>query len=126
MNEAIFQNTFDKLQDFLPKSWKTVVFYAGYTEGSYSMKFYTDCGDGKYIDCFNQEGINKAQLIKLFMSIDKEFSAERKKLTDENKWTVFTMVIDEQGYMRTYFDYTNIDGNTISYEREWKKKYLKY
>ncbi len=124
MNEAIFQNTFDKLQDFLPKSWETVVFYAGYTTGSYSMKFYADCGDGKYIDCFSQEGINKAQLIKLFMSIDKELSAERKKLTDENKWTVFTMVIDAQGHMRTDFDYANIDENTISYEREWKKKYL--
>lgn len=124
MNEKIFQSIFDKLQDVLPASWNKVIFYAGYTSGSYNMKYYTDCGDGQYIDCFSQPKVSMPCLIKLFSSIDKELSAERKMLEEKKKWTVFTMIVDSQGNMKTYFDYADIEKNTIEYEREWKKKYL--
>lgn len=95
------------------------------TGGSYSIKLYADCGDGKYINCFSQERINSAQIYKLFKSINKELSAERKKLTDENKWTAFTMIIDAKGNIRADFDYTNFDENAISYEEEWEKNICK-
>ncbi|MBR4329994.1 MAG: DUF600 family protein, partial [Candidatus Riflebacteria bacterium] len=53
MNQAIYQTIFDKLQNYLPEKWNKLVFFAGYTDGSYSMKYYIEKGDNKYIDCFN-------------------------------------------------------------------------
>ena len=123
MNEIDFQGIFDELQEALPEDWKRVAFYAAYTEGSYSMKFYSDLGDGKYIDCFQTSNFNKAQLIKLFMSIDKQLSVARKKCTPE--WTMLTMVVDETGTMRTDFDYGDMSDRMVEYERKWKERYLK-
>lgn len=123
MDENIFQNVWDKLQDVLPEEWKKVIFYAGYMTGSYSMKFYTYFDDGSYKDCFSLPNVEQMQLISLFMDIDKILSKERKALGNE-KWTVFTMVVDDKGNMKTDFDYTDISENAIAYEREWKKKYL--
>ncbi len=116
---------FDKLQDFLPKAWKEVIFYANYTSGSYSMKFYTNAGNNKYIDCFSLPEINRVQLIKAFMNIDKELSSERNSLSDNDKWNTFTMIVDSQGHMKTDFDYVSTEESTIEYEREWEKKYLR-
>jgi len=124
MNESIFQSVFDELQDFLPENWKKIILYAGYAGDSYSMKFYTDCGEGVFMDCFSQKGANKAQLIKLFMKIDRILSSERKKLGADNRWSVLTMIVDEGGSMKTEFDYTDISENMIAYEQEWKKRYL--
>ena len=124
MNEQVFQDVFDKLQDVLPAGWKKVIFYAGYTDGSYSMKFYTDCGDGIFTDCFSFKEVGKAQLIKLFMDIDKVLGQERKELEQKSRWSVMTMIVDANGSMKTEFDYTDISENAIAYEQEWKKRYL--
>lgn len=124
MSEKVFQEIFDKLQEVIPADWKRIVFYAGYTSGSYSMKFYIDCGDGIYVDCFSQKDINRAKLIKLFMDIDKILVPIRNSLSDDSKWSVFTMLVDEKGNMKTEFDYTDISENLIAYEQEWKKKYI--
>ena len=124
MNERIFQNVFDNLQDLLPASWMKVVFYAGYTAESYGMKFYVDTGDGQYIDCFNIPGLSQSQLITTFIKINEELSSDRDKQTPTNRWNIFTMTVDSQGMMHTDFDYTNIEENTIAYERKWKEKYL--
>ena len=69
MNEEIFQQVFDLIQPVLPSGWEKVVFFAGYTAGSYTMKFYTSDKKGVFTDCFSQKGANKAQLIKTFMGI---------------------------------------------------------
>lgn len=125
MNNEIFQNIFDILQPALPNEWKKMVLFVGYTAGSYTMKYYTADDNGKYTDCFSQKGINKAQLIKLFMSIDKIVAPERKKLDDKNRWTVLTMSVTNDGSMKTEFDYADISENAIAYEQKWKEKYIK-
>lgn len=124
MDEKLFQGVFDKIQDYLPAEWNKVVFFAGYTNGSYSMKFYSKDMGESFIDCFSLPGITKAKLIKTFMDIDKILSKERVGLESEAKWTVFTMIVDAEGNMKTYFDYMNHSEDMISYEKEWKKKYL--
>ncbi len=124
MSTSIFQEVFDELQEVLPDKWKKVIFFAAYTSGSYSMKFYCDCGDGQYVDCFGIPEIEKAQLTKLFIRIDKILSAERKELEGADRWTVFTMNVDAKGLMKTEFDYVDLSENMIAYEQEWKKKYL--
>ncbi len=125
MNNEIFQNIFDILQPVLPKGWKKMVLYVGYTAGSYTMKYYTCDGRGVYTNCFNQKGINKVQLIKLFMNIDKVVSHERKKMDEKSKWSVLTMMVSCDGVMKTEFDYSDISENAIVYEQNWKEKYIK-
>lgn len=125
MNNEIFQNIFDIVQPLLPDSWNKMVLFVGYTAGSYTMKYYTADVKGEYTDCFSQEGINKAQLIKLFMNIDKVVGPERKKLDERNKWTVLTMTVTNDGKMTTEYDYSDISENAIAYEQKWKEKYIK-
>lgn len=125
MNNEIFQNVFDLIQPLLPNNWKKMMLFVGYTAGSYTMKYYTSNEKGEFIDCFSQKGINKSQLIKLFMNIDKVLSAERKKLDDKNRWTVLTMSVACDGAMKTEFDYADISENAIAYEQNWKEKYIK-
>lgn len=124
MNEKLFQIIFDKLQEVVPVKWNKIVFYAGYTKGSYSMKYYVDMGNGKYIDCFSLDGISNMQLMKLFVSIDKEIAEVRTKLEELEKWNVLTMIIDSNGSFKTDFDYNDISDNSISYKKDWKKRYL--
>ncbi len=124
MEEKIFQTIFDKVVDFLPAGWINMVFFAGYTTGSYTMKFYSESGDKKFIDCFNMPGVSKASLIKLFMEIDNDLSAQRKELTPDKTWTVFTMRVDSNGHMKTYYDYDDHSEDMVAFEKDWEAKYL--
>lgn len=124
MNEKIFQDVFDMVQDTLPDDWVQMVFFAGYTDGSYSMKFYSKSNGGEYIDCFHMPKTDNANLIKLFMKIDRILSKARTMPDDTNKWSIFTMIVDSDGKMKTEFDYGDYSENLAAYESEWKKKYL--
>ncbi len=124
MNEKLFQDIFDRLQETLPKEWKRVAFYAGYTEGSYSMKYYVDNGEGGYTDCFNLTNVKRPQLIRLFMAIDKIITAERRNLDENHRWSVVSMFVNSDGKIKTEFDYVDISKDAIAYEEGWKKKYL--
>lgn len=124
MNQKVFQDVFDKISDYLPVAWEKMVFYAAYTEGSYSMKFYSQNDQGEYMDCFSIPGIERNKLIRLFMDIDKVLSKERICLDDKNRWSVFTMVVDFKGNMKTEFDYNDGSEDMIAYEKKWKRKYL--
>ena len=108
MDNKIFQEVFDILQSVLPTKWERVCFFAGYTEGSYTMKYYTYY-NGTYVDCFSQEEISRTQLIKL---------------DEEHRWTVMTMIVGADGSMKSEFDYKDISEIAIQYEREWESKYL--
>lgn len=125
MSNEIFQKVYDMIHPFLPKGWKKMVLYVGYTTGSYSMKYYISDKDGMYTDCFSQKEISKAQIIKLFMDVDKILASERKTLDDKSRWSVMTMIVEADGNMRTDFEYSDISENVISYEQSWKDKYLK-
>ena len=124
MQEVMFQSVFNHLQEVLPVSWKKLIFYAGYTIGSYSMKYYIDDGDGHYIDCFQIMGMDKRRLFMVFTEIDQVLTRERNKQEATHRWNVFTMIVDSSGAMHVDFDYKNIDKNTFAYERQWQEKYL--
>ena len=123
MQNDLFQNVFDLLLDFLSEQWDTVIFFAGYTNGSYSMKFYIKDEQGQYKDCF-ELGFENIQLVKLFMAIDRVLTKERNNLEDKSRWNVLSMNIKSNGNMKTDFDYSDISENSIKYEENWKKKYL--
>lgn len=123
MNNDLYQNIFDVLVDVLPSDWNKVAFMAGYTKGSYSMKYYVKTENGDYLDCFEIGNIDNIQILELFMKLDKIISQERSSLKEE-KWNVISMVVDSTGKMKTDFDYSDISENMIEYENQWKQKYL--
>ena len=124
MDNNVLQSIFDRLQPILPERWEKMILYVAYTGGSYSMKFYTSDETGDFTDCFNQTGISKMQLIKLFMEINKILEPERKSLDDKNRWSVMTMIVETEGNVKVEFEYTDSSENTIEYENEWNEKYL--
>jgi hypothetical protein len=124
MSEKMFETIFKMIRDYLPEKWEKVIFFAGYTEGSYSMKYYVKNQAGEYEDCFHLLGLTRPQLIQLFMKIDKTLSAERASLDETKRWTVFTMSVEHDGKIKSEFDYGDHSEDLIAYENEWKKKYL--
>ena len=124
MNELNFQKIVDILQTVFPNKWVKVIFYAEYTSGSFSMKYYADLGNGTYVDCYSATDKSKAQFIKTFMAIDKEIAPVRKTLDEKQKWSVMTIKIEANGEFKAFFDYTNIEGNILQFHDEWEKKYL--
>ena len=125
MNEKIFQEVFDLIQEYLPANWKKVALFAGYTTGSYSINFHVMNEEGLYIDCYKLWTAPKAKLIKLFIEINKILEQSRKAEKGQAPWTVFTMIVDYKGNMKTHFDYEDISESSIAYEKMWKEKYLK-
>lgn len=124
MEDKSFQKIFGVLEPVLPRHWKRLVLFAGYTQGSYTMKYYVKDDNDLYTDCFSQNVIGNAQLIKVFMNIDKIIKVERDKLDDKSKWSVMTMIVDADGNMKTEFDYSDISEDSIGYEQNWRKKYI--
>lgn len=124
MNTDIYQNTLDLLLDYLPDGWNNMVFYAAYTDGSYSMKYYTKKRGERWIDCFSQNNVSRSDLIKLFLKINALLSKERNELPKESRWNVLTMAVNSAGQMTTEYDYHNISDRAIEYERDWKTKHL--
>lgn len=116
---------FNKLKKVLPPTWKRVAFFAGYTQGSYTMKYYVDDGKNGYVDCFKLNNVSKNAIIHTFTSIDKLIQSERDKLTQAQKWNVLSLFIDSSGNVTAKFAYDDISENAISYEEKWKEKYLK-
>ena len=49
-------------------------------------------------------------------------AGSRKALSEKDRWTIFTMTVNEDGNMQAEFDYGDHSEDLISYEREWKKK----
>ena len=89
------------------------------------MKFYVQSKENEeYVDCYNLPDISRTKLIKLFMDLDKVLSESRKALSEKDRWTIFTMIVKEDGNMKAEFDYEDHSEDMISYEKEWKKKYL--
>lgn len=123
MDDKVFQDVYNILAEYLPDNWDRLVFFAGYTKGSYSMKYYTKVGNDAFVDCFSVPGVSKAKLIKSFMDIDSVLSISRNELGNQ-AWTIFSMVVNCDGTMKTYFEYEDHSEDMVAYENEWKKKYL--
>lgn len=125
MKDIDYQKIIDILEKILPEEWSKIVFYAEYTAGSYSMKYYVDLGDGKYIDCYSLKQFSKIQFIGTWMEIDKEIAKIRKELEEHDKWSVLTIQIDRSGKFKADYDYDSHDEAAIMYHEKWKKQYLR-
>ena len=124
MNKINYEKLLDELLDVVPANWKKVVLYAEYTTASYSFKYFVSSED-KYIDCFDLKGIDETLLIQKFMKLDEIIRPSRAGLSGKNKWSVMTVVFQNDGNFKTEFDYTDISENSVEYFQKWKTKYLK-
>lgn len=120
MNEKIYQMIFDEVSAFLPSEWSDVVIYLEHGEEAYSYSFYVKV-DGKYIKCFDL-GVSENKMLTAFARIEKKVSKERSKL--DKCWSNMTMIVDNEGNMKTAFDYTDLSRGNYQYKKDWKKKYL--
>lgn len=123
MNEMIYQKIFDEIQDDIPDTWNKIIFLATYTDGSYSMKYYFTDGV-KFTDCFSIPGLKMEELLKKFLKIDKILSEDRLKYAMDKRWSVMTMVINSDGKVNVDYEYDDLSETMISYEENWKKRYL--
>lgn len=123
--ELDYQLIVDKLQSIIPAQWERAVFMAEYTAGSYSMRCFSDCGNGTYQDCMLISGSAKVQIIKLFKEIDKEIQNCRKELVGDMLWYAVTLKFDKDGKFKAEYDYEAHDEHAIEYIENWKKAYLK-
>lgn len=125
MNNEMFQKIFDILQETMETDWFRIIFYAGYADNNYSMKYFVDAGEGRLRSCFEMPGFSMAEITKTFARMNNVISEERNKMGDQEKWTALTMIVDSTGEMKTFFDYTDLNENSIEYEKQWKKTYMK-
>lgn len=108
---------YDELSKYLPDSWERLVVYLEHGEDSYAYSFYVK-EQGKYVKCFNIEGISEEELYKSFAIIEKEISDERSRQKGE-LWSNMTMVVESNGKMKTDFDYTDLSIGNYRYKKKW-------
>lgn len=124
MEQELYQTIFDQIVGTLPKGWKRVAFYAAYIGTSYTIKYYVTTPSQKNVSCFRLDTVTRAELIHCFIGIDKELSVARAALDEDHRWTVLTLIAEETGHFKAYFDYTDISENAVAYEHQWQTKYL--
>lgn len=121
INEKVYQNIYDELAKYLPVNWEKFVVYLEYGNASYSFSFYVK-EKGKYVKCFDLQGISEDELVASFKKIDIFVSKERNKAKEP--WTNMTLIIEKTGVMHADMDYTDLSEGTYKFKKDWKKKYL--
>lgn len=124
MNEINYEKILDTLLDVVPAKWDEIIFYAEYTPVSYSFKYIVK-SNGRYIDCFDIQGVTEDVLLQKFMRLNEIISPSRASLSKKDKWSVMTIIFQNDGIFNTYFDYADISENSVEYFQNWKAKYLK-
>lgn len=120
MQDNIYQQIYNEIDQFLPNGWEKLVIYIEYGFNSYSISFYVTT-KGKTVKCFDLPHIDELELLASFSKIDKFVGPEREKEVD--KWSNMTLVIEGENFDAD-FDYTDLSKGGFAYKREWKKKYL--
>lgn len=117
----LFQMIFDEIANFLPDKWEKIVVYLEQGIDYYSYSFYVKI-NGKYIKCYDLENISDDDIFTAFENIDEALSQEWEKETEP--WSNMTMLVDNSGNMKTYFDYTDLSEGNLEYKKIWENRYL--
>ena len=68
------------------------------------------------------ENISDDDIFTAFENIDEALSQEWEKETEP--WSNMTMLVDNSGNMKTYFDYTDLSEGNFEYKKIWENRYL--
>lgn len=128
IQQEMYQQIFNKLQDYLPEGWQKIDFHTVHTKRKYSMKYFV-MTENKWVDCFNL--IDRKELVRLFIDINKDITNVWNRLPEKHKWYVLNMVVDRQGHINVTYDYADDvkdnDDTLLTYltqkEREWSKSF---
>lgn len=120
----IFQKIFSAIEPLLPNGWEEMWYCADYEQDSYSMRFYVRIGD-KINQLSQCDGMSQTVVINKAIEIDKFLAPHRNMLSEQNRWNVLTMVVDNTGHFYVEYDYTDITDRYFEYIELWEKKYLK-
>ena len=121
INEKIYQNIYDELDEYLISGWDKLIVYLEYGKASYSFSFYIKA-DGKYVKCYDLPGVSEEKLAESFKKIDKVLEKERKE--SKGNWSNMTVIVEKSGKMHANLDYTDLSEGTYQFKKNWKKKYL--
>lgn len=108
MKDMPYDMIFEYLQITFPTDWKNIIFYAVLSPDSYSMKYYIEQAEGKYIDCFSISSINRTILNRSFMNIYNILNTYRKSLPEKECWSSIILYIDVNGKFTAKFGYDDI------------------
>ncbi len=122
IKDNVYQSIFDELCKYLPSDWNKVVIYLEYGESSYSISFYVK-EFGKYIKCYDLNGVSDDELYQSFKKINNDITIQRNMISGE-KWSNMTMIVESSGKMHVDYDYTDLTEKSYQYNKEWKKRYL--
>lgn len=124
-DQKMLQSIASTLENTLPSDWSTVAFYAELSEGAFSMEYFVKQAEGKsFIKCFDLPGIEKAQLMKDFLALNKVISAERSALKADKRWGSMTLVLQSNGKFKVEYDYSDMTDKPYARKQAWKKRYL--
>ena len=121
MNNAVYQEIFNEFAKYLPRGWEKLIVYLEYGMDSYTFSFYALL-NGNYVKCYDLPGIDEEALLVSYKKIDSIISGIRNKEVGE--WTNMTMIVDNEGKMKSEFDYTDLMEEGYQFKKNWKKKYL--
>ena len=124
MNNIDYQKLYEQIAVVLPTLWIKVVFRVEYREGSYTMKYYVEESEGKYIDCYSISGVEENDIVKAYKNIDKLLFPEWKKLSPDKRWSLFTLVIKSDGSFKADLSYDDLEKDYEESTACWKKTYL--
>ena len=123
--EKLVNQIYYTISEFLPKKFNNAYFYAQVSSNnSVSLKFFVK-EKHKIIDCYQLENVNRNNLILTLGKLSKEILNFRKNSESKSDWTLLTIIFEKDLSFNLYFDYDNYDEKLISFELDWKKKYLK-
>lgn len=124
MNENNYKLIANELMKVIPDGWTDIVFYGEFGEGSYSFEYYVKFDDKEYIQCFKLKDISKTDILGAFDRINTILKPERVTLSDDERWTNCTFLLNKNGKFKMDYDYTELEKNSYAYQAVWKFKYL--
>lgn len=113
---------YDEISKYIPDGWSSLVVYLEYGDESYSFSFYVRIGN-RYIKCYELPNVSDEDLELTFEKIDNFVAKARDN--ERDPWSNMTIVVDNSGNMKTYFDYTDLSNGNYQYKKTWKQQYLK-
>jgi hypothetical protein len=114
---------YDKIKKIIPEKSEKTVFFAGITNTSKEVYFYTFI-DGKYEQCFSlaeKYEFDENELSEVFSNVVKIIKDSTLYLND--KYNIATIIVDNEE-VSIKMEYFDVDISEYKIQKEWKKKYL--
>ena len=114
---------YDKIKKIIPEKSEKTVFFAGITNTSKEVYFYTFI-DGKYEQCFTlaeKYEFDENELSEVFSKVVKIIKESTLYLND--KYNIATIIVDNEE-VSIKMEYFDVDISEYKIQKEWKKKYL--